>query len=216
MDSRLDNRIDQDFSDMINAYSATVKEKMDEVIGYCPQTLRRGLPESPLYNLTGDALIWMAKEFHGVDADVSIYNTGGIRSDIPAGNVTLGDIYAVYPFDNVLSVVTMKGSDLKTLFEYVASNGGMPVNAGVNLVINDRQVKSVTIDGKEIVDSDTYIVATIDYLVNLGRYGLENAITRNDAPEIIRDYFGEYFRYLASKDPEKNIRYKTDGRIIVE
>lgn len=216
VDNRLDNRIDQDFSEMINAYSATVKEKMDEVIGYCPQTLRRGLPESPLYNLTGDALIWMAKEFHGVDADVSIYNTGGIRSEIPAGKVTLGDIYAVYPFDNVLSLVTMTGKDLKTLFEYVASNEGMPVNAGVKLVIRDRQVKSVTIDGKEIADSDTYTVATVDYLVNLGRYGLENAITRNDAPEIIRDYFGEYFRYLASKDPEKNIRYKTDGRITVE
>jgi 2',3'-cyclic-nucleotide 2'-phosphodiesterase (5'-nucleotidase family) len=158
----------------------------------------------------------MAKEFHGVDADVSIYNTGGIRSSIPAGDVTLGDIYAVYPFDNVLSLVTMKGSDLRSLFEYVANNGGMPINAGVRLVISNRKVKSVTIDGKEIDDSKTYTVATIDYLVNLGKYGLENAITRNDAPEIIRDYFGEYFRHLVSEDPENMIRYQTDGRIRVE
>lgn len=216
VDNRLDDRIDKDFSDMINAYAATVTEKMNEVIGYCPRELRKGLPESPLNNLTADGLIWMAKEFHGIDADVSIYNTGGIRSSIPAGNVTLGDIYAVYPFDNVLSLVTMKGSDLKTLFEYVAGNGGMPVNAGVKLVISNRKVRSVTIDGKEIDDSRTYTVATIDYLVNLGKYGLENAITRNDAPEIIRDYFGEYFRHLVSEDPENMIRYQTDGRITVE
>ena len=76
---------------MIDVYAATVKEKMEEVIGYCPKPLRKGSPESPLGNLTGDALIWMAKEYYGVDADVSLYNSGGIRAAIPAGNITLGD-----------------------------------------------------------------------------------------------------------------------------
>ena len=216
IDSRLDDRIDEDFSEMIDVYAATVKEKMEEVIGYCPKPLRKGNPESPLGNLTGDALIWMAKEYYGVDADVSLYNSGGIRAAIPAGNVTLGDVYAVYPFDNVLSIATMKGKDLRSLFDYVASSGGLPINAGVRMVISNNQVKSVSVNGEEIDDEKTYTVATIDYLMNLGRYGLENAISRKDAPEIIRDYFGEYFRYLASQSPDRAIRYSTDGRITIE
>ena len=201
---------------MIDVYSATVTEKMNEVIGYCPQAIRKGNPESPLGNLTADGLIWMAKEKYGVDADVSLYNSGGIRAELSKGNLTLGDIYAVYPFDNVLTLLDMKGSDLKSLFEHVASAGGMPVNAGVRLVISNKKVKSVTVNGKAIEDSRTYKIATIDYLANTGEYGLDKAIGRIDAPEFIRDLFGNYFRHLASQNSQKQITAAKDGRITVE
>lgn len=215
VDSRLDNRIDKDFSALIDVYSATVTDKMSEVIGHSPRSIRKGSPESPLGNLTGDALVWMAEELYGVKADVGIYNSGGIRAEISAGDVTVGDVYAVYPFDNVLSLVTLKGRDLKKLFDYVASSGGLPINAGVKMVIQDGTVKSVTVGGKTVDDSKTYTVATIDYLVNLGRYGLENAMTRRDAPDIIRDNFVDYFRHLAAENSGM-ITAAKDGRITVE
>lgn len=213
--SHLDSKVDAAFSDMIDTYSATVTEKMSEVIGYCPQNLWKGSPESPLGNLTADGLIWMAREYYDVDADVSLYNSGGIRSSIYKGDLTLGDVYSVYPFDNVLTILTLKGKDLNSLFDYVASNGGMPVNKGVKLVISNGKVKSLTINGQPVDEEQTYTIATIDYLANLGRYGLDKAMTRNDSPDIIRDYFGEYFRYLADRDPNNEIRAYTDGRIII-
>lgn len=216
VDNRLDSKTDPDFSSMIDAYSATVREKMSEVIGYCPRAIRKGQPESPLGNLTGDGLIWMAKEYFNVDADVSIYNSGGIRAEISKGNLTLGDIYAVYPFDNTLSLVTMKGKDLRNLFEYVAANGGLPINAGVRLVISDGKVKSVTVGGKQIENDRTYTIATIDYLVNSGSYGLDKAISRTDSHEMIRDYYGEYFRHLASSNNKGEITASKDGRITIE
>lgn len=215
VNSRLDSKIDKDFSDIIDVYSATVTEKMSEVIGNCPYAIRKGNPESPLGNLTADGLIWMAKEYYNVDADVSLYNTGGIRAEISKGELTLGDVYAVYPFDNVLSVLTLKGKDMKTLFDHVASGGGMPVNKAVKLVISNNKVKSVTINGQPIDENKTYKVATIDYLVNTGRYGLDNAITRNDSAEIIRDWFGEYFRHLSAQNNGK-ITAAKDGRITIE
>ena len=52
-----------------------------------------------------------------------------------------------------------------------------------------------------------YIFATI--------IGLENALTRRDAPDIIRDNFVDYFRHLASEN-NNNITAGTDGRITVE
>lgn len=213
--SHLDSKIDKDFSDMIDVYSAAVSQKMEEVIGYCPKTLRKGSPESPLGNLTADALIWMAKEFYDVDADVSLYNSGGIRAEISSGEVTVGDIYATYPFDNVLSLITMKGKDLKTLFNYVASSGGMPINSGVRMVIRNDKVQSVTVNGEPVDDEKIYKIATIDYLVNLERYGLENALTRNDSSEIIRDHFVEYFRYLAGQSSNFEITAQKDGRITI-
>ena len=213
--NHLDKKLDPDFSALIDEYTASVSYKMEEVIGNCPQAIRKGAPESPLYNLTGDALIWMAKEFMDVDADVSLYNSGGLRAEISAGNLTVGDVYAVYPFDNVLSIITLKGSDLKTMFNYVASNNGLPVNSNVKLVISNKKVKSVTVNGKAIDNNKTYTVATIDYLVELERYGFENAISRSDSPEVIRDYFVEYFRHIAKQNGGK-ITASKDGRVTSE
>ena len=213
--NHLDNKLDPEFSDLIDEYSGSVKYKMEEVLGYCPDAIRKGSPESPLYNVTGDALVWMAKEYMDVNADVGIYNSGGLRAEISAGDLTIGDVYAVYPFDNVLSILTMKGKDLKKLFEYVASNGGLPINSGVKLVISNRAVKSVTLNGKAIDDNKTYTIATIDYLVELGRYGFENALSRSDSPQIVRDYFVEYFRHLAEQNNGR-ITARTDGRITIQ
>ena len=213
--NHLDNKLDPDFSNMIDTYSAAVTAEMETVIGTCPEAIRKGTPESPLGNLTADALVWMAQEYYDVKADVALYNTGGIRAEISAGDLTVGDVYAVYPFDNVLSVATLKGKDLKKLFEYVASSRGLPINKEVRLVISGTKVKSVTVNGQPIEDDKTYTVATIDYLMNLGRYGLENATGRRDAPEIIRDYFVAYFRHLASENRGK-ITASKDGRITVQ
>lgn len=210
--NHLDKKLDPAFSDMIDTYSAAVTAEMEKVIGNCPKAIRKGTPESPLSNLTADALVWMAEEYYGIKADVALYNSGGIRAEISAGDLTVGDVYAVYPFDNVLSVATLKGKDLKKLFEYVASSGGLPINKEVRMVISGNKVKSVTVNGKTINDNQTYTVATIDYLMNLGRYGLENATDRRDASEIIRDYFVAYFRHLASENGGK-ITASTDGRI---
>ena len=214
--NHLDKKLDPAFSDMIDTYSAAVTAEMEKVIGTCPQAIRKGTPESPLSNLTADALVWMSEEYYGVKADVALYNTGGIRAEISAGDLTVGDVYAVYPFDNVLSVVDLKGKDLKKLFEYVASSGGLPINKEVRMVITSGgKVKSVTVNGQSIDDNKTYTVATIDYLMNLGRYGLENATNRRDASEIIRDYFVAYFRHLAQENGGK-ITASKDGRIKVE
>lgn len=69
---------------------------------------------------------------------------------------------------------------------------------------------------KALVDSRTYKIATIDYLANTGEYGLDKAIGRIDAPEFIRDLFGNYFRHLASQNSQKQITAAKDGRITVE
>ena len=97
----------------------------------------------------------------------------------------------------------------------MASNGGLPVNSAVKLVISNKKVKSVTLNGKAIDDNKTYTLATIDYVVELGRYGLNNALSRTDAPEHINDYFVEYFRHLAAENGGK-ITATTDGRVKTE
>ena len=211
--NHLDSKLDPVFSAKIDSYATEINE-MNDVIGYCPYAMSKGNPESPLSNLTADGLIWAAKEFHNVDANISIYNSGGIRTSISEGNLTVSDVYALYPFDNMLSVVTMKGKDLKGFFEIVARYGGMPINAGVRLVIRNNAVKSVTVNGKEIEDDKEYRIATIDYLVNTEDY-FNAKIAREDFNICVREYFVEYFRHLAALNGGY-ITAEKDGRIKIE
>ena len=216
VDNRLDNRVDATFSSIIDDYAAEVKEKMDVKLGYAPYELWRGTPESPLGNLTADGLIWMAKEFHNVDADVAVYNSGGVRANIAEGDVTLGDVYAVFPFDNVLSLVTITGRNLRYLMYEVPYN--LYINKGVKLVSNSNGwVSSITINGQQIDDNKTYTVATIDYISDNDAYTdiLGNPIDREDSVEMIRDYFGEYFKYLANQN-NGQITASNDGRVIIQ
>lgn len=142
--------------------------------------LYKGNPESPLGNLTADGLVWMAQKYRNVDADVSIYNSGGIRNSFNKGDITLEDVYAVYPFDNVLTILTMKGSDLKTLFNYVASYDGMPINSAVRLVIDQsRNIKSLTINGQAIQDNKTYTMSLSTIWPTL-----ENMVLTNTLPAL--------------------------------
>lgn len=212
----LDKKVDPEFSAVIDAYTADVKQEMDRVLGYAPQAIRKGSPESPLGNLSADGLVWMAKELFGVEADVATYNSGGIRAEISKGDVTVGDVYAVYPFDNKLSILTLKGSDLLTFFDGVASAGGAPINKDVRMVISDKKVKSVTVGGKAVDKNKTYTLATIDYVVNAKDYGLDNAISRRDHDEMIRDCMVEYIEYLAAQNSRGEITASTDGRIKIE
>lgn len=216
VNSRLDNRVDPAFSSIIDDYAAEVKEKMDVKLGYAQYELRRGTPESPLGNLSADGLIWMAKQFHNVDADVAVYNSGGVRANIAEGDVTLGDVYAVFPFDNALSILTITGKNLKHLMYEVPFN--LYVNKEVRLVSNSNGwVSSITINGEEIDDDKQYTVATIDYITDNDAYTsiLGNPIDREDSVEMIRDYFGEYFKYLAAQN-NGYITASTDGRITIE
>lgn len=212
--SHLDEKVDASFSAKIDSYTSDIAKRMEEVIGYCPTAMSKGNPESPLGNLTADGLLWAAKKFHDVDADVSIYNSGGIRSSIARGDFTVGDVFTLYPFDNVLSVVTMKGKDLKKFFDTVAVYGGMPVNKEVRLIISDNTVRSLTIKGKEVDDDQTYTIATIDYLTDTEDY-FNAHISRKDYDILVWEYYTEYFRYLSEQN-NGEITASKDGRIIVE
>ena len=50
--------------------------------------------------------------------DVAIANGGGIRAPLSAGDLTVGDMYTILPFDNQLVTLKVTGADLKLLIEH--------------------------------------------------------------------------------------------------
>lgn len=187
------------------------------VIGEAAVALEKYIPESPLMNFAADALLVMAREVTGERVDVAITNKGGLRSNIPAGTITFGDIYNVFPFENTLALLTLSGEQLIQLCREIASVGGEAI-AGMRLVITKQgELVSATVDGKPVEAARSYRVATSDYLsqgndkMTALALGTERDI-RNDVT--VRDLMVQYIKKMNAGG--KALEAKCDGRITFE
>jgi 2',3'-cyclic-nucleotide 2'-phosphodiesterase (5'-nucleotidase family) len=73
------------------------------------------------------------------------------------------------PFENSVVVVEMKGNKINELVDYLVKEQKAHPIHGLQIILDENlQLKSATINGKHITASDTYYVATNDYLYNGG------------------------------------------------
>jgi 2',3'-cyclic-nucleotide 2'-phosphodiesterase (5'-nucleotidase family) len=100
-------------SALVQEMDALVKAEYDRVIGRCEfDWTREACPvENVLGNWITDAMRWKT------GADIAFQNSGGIRSDIEAGPITIADIHSISPFNNTLVVFEMTGEELKAALE---------------------------------------------------------------------------------------------------
>ena len=170
--------------------------------------------ETALGDLVADALKWKAGTLN-LKVDFALTNSGGIRESLPAGKITKGDVLAVLPFDNVLEVVALSGSEVRRLFDYIASiplgNGAFAqVSREVRVVYDSGRVRTLTIAGRPIEDDKMYYMATCDY-VAAGKdgyeAGLENITGRENTSRSLSDVLIEYIQTKGKIIP------RVDGRI---
>lgn len=148
-------------------------DKFASVIGVCPTGLTRGYPESELGDWTVDALFSYAQNYLDTTGrgdrkvDFALINSGGIRSEMPVGDVKRLDILTIFPFNNFLVIVEMPGKSVRTMMELFARTR-VQVMSNVRLTVESKKVKECLIGGKPIEDDRTYNVATIDFLLSGG------------------------------------------------
>ena len=121
--------------------------------------------ELALGNLLADAWRRMAR------ADVGLTNNGGIRSSLPAGPITFGQLYDVVPFQNELVKVRISGSVLRAVIEYHLNAvhpsihvSGLSVRWDPSRPRGSRIVRLTLANGKPVRDSATYTLGTLDFL----------------------------------------------------
>jgi 2',3'-cyclic-nucleotide 2'-phosphodiesterase (5'-nucleotidase family) len=136
------------------------------------------------------------------EAQVSLVNGGGLRADIPAGELTYGQLFEGMPFDNRFAVVEVKGSHLRGMVSAnlqrgggILSFGGLTAKARCKGNQLDLQI---TVGGKPLSDTASYKIVTSDFLASggdglFGRLNLpESAIKMTDT--IIRDAIADVLR----------------------
>lgn len=89
---------------LVEPYRQQLSESMNVVLGHTDIDLKRGDYISALSVFTANAYMKIGKTLTGLNIDGAIMNQGGLRNDIPAGDITVGNIYEVFPFDNTITV----------------------------------------------------------------------------------------------------------------
>lgn len=154
----------------IEPYKAQLGEKMQEVLGALPQTLEKARPESRLGNWLADMMQKAAVDlFTDRDIAFSVQNYGGIRvGELAAGQLEVGNLYELMPFDNELVAVELNGFVLQEFLDHMAGSGGWPVSKEVSYRIENEKAVEVLIQGEPIQFNRNYVIAVPDYVANGG------------------------------------------------
>ncbi|MDL2231080.1 5'-nucleotidase C-terminal domain-containing protein [Bacteroidales bacterium OttesenSCG-928-L19] len=179
--------------------------QMDVVIGKSTTTLSSFPPASPLSNLLTDILLQFGNQYcqekHDVNADVSLLNWGGIRTAIPEGEITIGTIYQISPFENNVVVLEMKGKELLRIFDSFTLEKNQPY-AGLQIIYqNNRPVKWL-INGEEIESEKVYRLVTVDFIMTGGdRIIPQDAIFENTflTGSLLRDVIIDGIRKITAQ-----------------
>jgi len=125
--------------------------------------------ETNLGNLIADCM----KSYSG--ADLAVINGGGIRTGIQKGKITIESCINVFPFDNTITKLMIKGSALKSLFSMVAQarrKGScgcyLQVSKGVFVKYKEGAVAELKLNGAPIEDNRLYSVAMSDFTAGGG------------------------------------------------
>lgn len=177
------------------------RELKSEKLGVYLETpiTRAGGANSAIGNLFTDVML------DAVGGDVLIHNVvGGIRTDLPQGDLVYGAIYEMYPFDNIVVQLDLTGAELRRVLErelFKADKRAGISGIRVFAACDDGKL-SVTMtraDGSEIEDHEMLAVMTTDFLATGGDDVLTPIIPENgfpiagDAP-LVREAIADWMR----------------------
>ena len=209
------NEIDSSIYKAMLSYKKTHDEQMYAVIAKSEGALVKSDIESTLGNFFCDAVIYETKKLLGKDSsmlNVAIFNKGGLRNSLPKGDITIGNVFELMPFDNEVVLLKISGNQFKDMCFKIVEKGGIPIG-GMSLVMKGSTPTDIMVNGKPFDETKEYWVVTSDYLANGGdSYNFfKNPIERRFTKVLLRNMIINYCEDITKR--EQTIKPKLDGRI---
>ncbi|MFR1707321.1 MAG: 5'-nucleotidase C-terminal domain-containing protein [Clostridium sp.] len=146
-----------------------------------------------------------------VGTQIAVTNGGGIRRSLENGDVTVGDMYEILPFDNTIVTLDVKGSDLYKIIEHGINTDGFGWGqyAGIKAWYNpeDGKVSSIRLNDGSKIDMDKYYsVAINDFMLTGGdKYDFSNAKNVVNTNVVMRDSMAEAWKKNGVPEVDFNV-----------
>ncbi|MFD2613909.1 bifunctional 2',3'-cyclic-nucleotide 2'-phosphodiesterase/3'-nucleotidase [Paenibacillus gansuensis] len=207
---------DASITQMVKDYQEKNAPVMNAPVGKADAAITREASpagESALGNLIADGMRETMK------TDFGFMNSGGIRNDLPQGNVTYGTMFSIQPFGNVLTKMTLTGAQLKEVMNQqwsgtspkIGQISGFTYSYDDSKPVGSRIVEMKKADGTPIEDTKSYTIVVNDFMATGGDgyTGLKNGTNREAGPVDL----DATIDYLKAKFGNGSITAKIENRI---
>ena len=169
IETKFDSTIyDRNAQELVDNMEAEIKPEMSKVIGVLEVEWKR----------YGNLAQWQTDVMRvKSNTDIGFLNSGGVRKDMAKGNITVGDIWEINPFDNTINTFTVSGLTLKNMLAYsfgkYKNPDGMLVS-GLFIKYNKEKLKSgsedffisIEVNGVALDENKRYSISTNNYVVS--------------------------------------------------
>jgi len=231
----LDNTFPKDPT--IVAALAPGRQELDifrnEIVGFSDVDLWTSRKkESTMGDLITDAMVWAYRDkedSYGGRFRMALHHSGGIRVNLTAGNITLGGLKNVFPFEHSLDSISLEGRYLRQALEvgvddWEGSDGGFLQMSGMKVTYNvaeepGNRVCRVQVlcghcnndDYEDLEDDKMYSLVIAMYPANGGDG--QSAVSDNKKDyfigdmdtDVLRDYLKEHSPIVGRKEPSISI-----------
>lgn len=204
---------DETVKAIYDKYNAELQPILEEVIAEQPMDLNHD--SATIDSDLGQYADKLLAELAGTQ--IAFTNGGGIRASLEKGDLTVGDMYTVFPFDNTLVTMDMTGAQIKDVLEHGLNPNnevgmiqwyGLIVTMDTTKAVGERVVKLTLLDGTEVDMEATYSVATNNFLATDGDgFVFSTAANIKDTGLAFRDGMIDYLRGKGIIDFEKVTQY---------
>ncbi|MEY3586402.1 MAG: hypothetical protein RLZZ243_1466 [Bacteroidota bacterium] len=199
----IDSNEKQEVSSFISPFKDSMDRAMNLILAESSISMEVGRPSSVLGNWASDALfVNQTRTVRLSEPIFCLLNTGGLRSSIGKGPVTLGDIFRIMPFENSVVWLRLPISSLDKIEYYLQQSGGEPIS-NASMMNGKLMVNGVS-------EKTQFIwVITSDYLANGGDRMdfFQDAVERSDKKTLLRDVF------IEEAKTQKNLIVSSEKRI---
>jgi 2',3'-cyclic-nucleotide 2'-phosphodiesterase (5'-nucleotidase family) len=163
--------VDVTLDSFIKPYRDSLNKKVSRVLIYSEKELtkgRSGRNQTPsqlaMGNFMTDACMQIARQqaekLNIPKPDISIFTWGSVRKSLPAGNVTVNNIYELMPFENEMFVLELNGKQVAILLNQLAAQNDPIAGARVTL----GEPNQFDVNGAPLDETKIYHVVASDYL----------------------------------------------------
>jgi 2',3'-cyclic-nucleotide 2'-phosphodiesterase (5'-nucleotidase family) len=187
---------------LILPYQRGMEGKMNEIIGFTEKELVNSAVESTLGNFVADVTFEAGLQFSksnnlekiDISNTLGLLNFGGLRAPINKGNITVGNVFELMPFDNEIVIVKLEPDAVKEMLTYLFLKHGQPISNAQALLSSSENKLSIGVNSYKF-DQPIYVI-TSDYLANGGDkmefFKSSTSITKTGI--LIRDALSEFIK----------------------
>ena len=183
--AQINSQFEQELNQVVGSTAVELKATAENGYDWAVR-----VEETNLGNLVADAYRW------ALGADIGLCNGGGVRADIPVGDITYQSLLSVQPYGNELCLVEATGQEVLDALEmgarlYPESSGGFLQVSGVTFTIDASipssvrlsdqgaflgvdgpyRVTDVKVNGQSLELDQVYTVSSHNYLIKSGGDG---------------------------------------------